>query len=705
MIKNYVEDRKQQAPYEVFAIDGEACIMEEEHLGIMNGRLSVNATYRDVLSFRKLFAPPYVSSDFALECRLFGEKVRTKHYTWYPFEIRRRGELKDIEVASVLLLPPGIRAGILVVTLNNTSKMDLEIPVQFAVSGGLDKVEFLGFATAKGEKKTTDLFANQRLIKRNDAGEICVATNIENVRWEPFSSHLEARPKLAAGQQRTFHVAFGIGTKTEAEENCVRLLEQPEASIRQARASWAEKTRDLFSRVPRLETSHQGLHCFYYRALLPCLMNRWEVPEFVLNPYYSTGGVNGGNAACYLWDFGMVSEFLSLFEPAAVREHIQQFLKLDLTNCYAFSPIKGDGFGPWYPANQEKIVSSIYCYLLFTGDVGFLNEEVNGKTIFEWAMYHALYLDDLSKPVALVDYGNNNDHLELEREYCYDHYLPDLNGKRYVSLILVERMAKLAGKKRPVDFVRRARDLKRLITKKMWDENNNWFFFLGKNGERHTLYTFEILLLLGTGVLEPKQKDGLLRHLNKEEFLSTYGIHSISKKDPAYDQKDIDHGGGGAFTGNPPELIKRLYKSGHPQQAEDILQRILWWGERMPYWGDSMVANQMDYRRDTPSMNEISALAGAQCVIFGIFGVVVSLDGDVTINPQPPSFALDIALHRLKIRGFTFDIVVDHGGEYLVTVNGQSLRSKVGRRVVFSAEQRKLTEVSEPETLPSEISI
>ena len=86
-----------------------------------------------------------------------------------PFEIRRRGELKDIEVASVLLLPPGIRAGILVVTLNNTSEMDLEIPVQFATSGGLDKVEFLGFAMAKGEK-TRDMFARVPRLETSHQG-------------------------------------------------------------------------------------------------------------------------------------------------------------------------------------------------------------------------------------------------------------------------------------------------------------------------------------------------------------------------------------------------------------------------------------------------------------------------------------------------------------------------------------------------------
>ena len=30
-------------------------------------------------------------------------------------------------------------------------------------------------------------------------------------------------------------------------------------------------------------------------------MNKWEVPEFKLNPYYSTGSVKGGCVCNYLW--------------------------------------------------------------------------------------------------------------------------------------------------------------------------------------------------------------------------------------------------------------------------------------------------------------------------------------------------------------------------------------------------------------------
>jgi hypothetical protein len=112
-----------------------------------------------------------------------------------------------------------------------------------------------------------NLIPHQRLIKGNNAGAICVATDLENIEWELFAFHLEAWLKLAAGEQHTFHVVFGIGTETEAEENCARLLEQPERLTRQARAARAEKTRDMFARVPRLQTNHRKLRRFYHCAL------------------------------------------------------------------------------------------------------------------------------------------------------------------------------------------------------------------------------------------------------------------------------------------------------------------------------------------------------------------------------------------------------------------------------------------------------
>ena len=43
--------------------------------------------------------------------------------------------------------------------------------------------------------------------------------------------------------------------------------------------------------------------------------------------------------------------------------------------------------------------------------------------------------------------------------------------------------------------------------------------------------------------------------------------------------------------------------------------------------------------------------AAAQCVIFGLCGVDVALDGAVTFNPQPEGLADSLSLTGLQLRG------------------------------------------------------
>jgi len=400
------------------------------------------------------------------------------------------------------------------------------------------------------------------------------------------------------------------------------------------------------------------------------------VPEFVANPYYSTGGMNGGCVCCYLWDFGEPWEMLPLYDPEALKAHVKQFLSLDITRHFAFVPTTGEAFGPWYPVNQEKIIFLVYYYVLFTGDTGFLREEVAGKTILQWVLFHATYRDHPQLPVSLIDYGKGNNHLELRGTFRYDNYLPDLNARRYANYLAAFELSRLAGCPER-ELPQRAEALKAILKRMMWSPEHRWFSHLDENFNRDVRWTVQMFKPIGSPVLDDEEAEGLVSHLNDDEFLSAWGLHSMSKLDPAYDQVDIDNGGGGDYTAFTPQIIERLYKVGRADLAEEILSRILWWGERMPYWGDSIVANNVDYRRDTPLQNTIGAVAGAQMVVFGMFGVQVSPDGTITINPQPPASSPEIALTGLRLRGRCLDISVS-GGEYRVTVDGRTTTSVVG---------------------------
>ena len=335
------------------------------------------------------------------------------------------------------------------------------------------------------------------------------------------------------------------------------------------------------------------------------------------------------------------------------------------------------------------MVGLIYHHVLLTGDAAFLNDRVNGRSILDWAIYQAEYGDDPGTPAGLMNYHYNLDnYIELRRdEYHYRHVMPCLNSRRCESYRMVDTLCRIAGRKPPADFLARAGEIKTALGKELWDAREKWFGWIDAQGEEKQMrYTAQILKMLDTGALDREQADGLVSHLNEEEFLSEYGLHSISKKDPAYDQDDVDCGGGGICTSILPIIVERLYRSGHADAAADILKRTLWWGERLPYYADSQVSNFMDYRHDSPIQNLIGALSGAQCIIYGMFGVKVTVN-DITINPVPPAWSPDIRLKGLHIRGLNMDINV-RGKSFEVLSNGTRITSKTGTPVILEPPGR-----------------
>jgi hypothetical protein len=666
-----------------FAFNGEKNIRDEDHFGIINGHITVGVNYRDVAGIGGMYAPPFASTDFVLEMRVDGRRVPTTDYSWTPVEVRRKGNAGEIEFVSETVLLHGRRAGILLLTITNRGSRAANLPLQFNILGSLDRVEMWGFPRPQTQKQATTASAEaNRIVRSNAAGSISIACDAEGLRWEPWSSHWETRFSIAPGASRVIHIAFGMGVREESGKEVETALADPVASVRAARDGLQNELKDLYSRIPVFEAADERLTAYYRCSATHLILNRWRVPEFILHPYYGTGSIKGGCVGCYLWDYGLVPQLWPLFDPAANRAHIKQFLNVDIGKHFLFNPMDGEGSGPWYPVNQEKIIKLIYHHVLMTGETSFLAESAGGKTVLEWVLHHATLLDGPG-PVELADYGENKSHLELRRQYGYSHIVPDLNGQRCINFQMAATLSEMAGTPRP-DLQGRAKALRALLRARLWDAEEQWFAFEDKAGKREFRYTNILYLLVGTDALERQCEEGLLSHLNEREFLSAYGIHSMAKHDPAYDQVDIDHGGGGSYVAFPPAIAQQLYRAGYAAQAADILRRTLWWADRMPFWGDSLVANQMEYRKDTPLQCAVDASAGAQCILFGMFGLGVDPKGQVTVNPAPPSFSPKIELRGVRLHGLNFDVRADSMG-FEVRTRQRTLRSKLGVPIQLSA--------------------
>ncbi len=657
---------------DAFAIRKADCIMDEAHMGLVNGMATAGVRHSRVGSVDGLWSPPHVSSDFLLEARVGGESIPAVDYTWLPYRIAAQGNVNGLDIAADTVLVDGVRGGLVHVRVHNPGPEDAKIPLAFTAGGTLDKTNVWEFSTTLSKSPARAAETPDGVLWRGKDGVFGVA-----VAGGAFDGTQWAAPMtVPPGESRETAAAFAIGGEGEVRAALRRILEDPARAHADTAAAWQARMEDLFSKLPRLESDNPALDAWYNRSLLHLLMNRWNLPEMVLQPYYGTGSVRGGCLCEYLWNFGEVWEILPLCDPEAAKAHIRQFLSVDITKHFAFMPLTGEAFGPWYPVNQEKITGLVYWLVKNTGDTAFLSETVNGKTVLDWMVENALVGDDPARPVALIDYGPSNSHLELRRGYPYNHVMPDLNGRRYDTYLRVAELCDTAGKPMPL-LRERAVRLKEVLRRELWNPELRWFHFKNGEGVPDTRYTIQLFKLFKSPVLDPDQVEGLLSHLNETEFLSPFGLHSLSKTDVAYDQVDIDNGGGGSCTCFPPQIAERLYKAGHSAPADDLLRRILWWGSRMPYWGDSLVANAADYRKDTPLQCTIDGATAAQAVIFGLFGIEAAMDGSVTIAPKPTTLAGEISLKGVRLRGKHFDVRLKTGG-FVVRIGGDEKTAQTG---------------------------
>lgn len=688
----------EQKPLVLFDFDETNNILSEEHLGIFNGAITANVLYGDAVSFKKMMAPPFASSDFLFEGHFCGKKIKTDTYSWKPFCVERCGVMHGIRIVSRLFAVLTSRSLIMSVMVQNMSQSSKKIPLSFKMSGNLDYIRFWGFAAPSSRKECqtlTDacpnglsylfssdkaLLSGRKIIMENEAGAMAVSADAKVLQWR--NNAFEGTLRLNPREEGSISFIFSIGDRKAANDLNNAYLGREKELFRQTTVHWLAQESGLYSRLPSFESDNPGLNLFYQRSLSHFLLNKWTVNEFILNPYYSTGSINGGCVCNYLWNFGEGWEIFPLYDPTSLRAHIKHFLSVDLTSHFAFTPVTGEAYGPWYPVNQEKIIFLIYYYVLHTGDVQFLNEKVDNRSVLDWVIFHTTLRDNLTRKAVLVDYGTGNNHLELRGKYRYDNILPDLNARRYANYTAAYALCNLAGKGARYSFLhKRATALKQLILSTLWSRKHNWFYFIDSKHRKQLRYTVQMFKLLGGGVLDKAQEDGLISHLNDKEFLSEYGLHSMSKKDPAYDQIDIDNGGGGCCAPFVPQIIERLYKINRVAIADDIFRRILWWAEKMPYWGDSMVANHPDYRRDTPLICDIGGVAGAQSLIFGLFGIKIMETGRLIISPRPSSLARKYFLKNVRIRGHVVDISLANN-RFAVQTKKRSVHSTAGNPVV-----------------------
>ena len=258
--------------------------------------------------------------------------------------------------------------------------------------------------------------------------------------------------------------------------------------------------------------------------------------------------------------------------------------------------------------------------------------------------------------------------------------MPDLNARRYLNYMRVYELTKLAGQP-DEELPKRAAVLAEKL-KTLWNDKKKWYDFIDADGKRDTRYTVQMFKFLNSGVIGETEREGLVSHLNEKEFLSKFGLHSLSKLDPQYDQDDIDNGGGGICTHFTMQICAQLYETGYDALATDILKRVYWWGSRLPYMGDSCAANYMANRESTPLQGDISSVSAAQMMFFYIFGITPCFDDSIRICPVKNRPAENMEITNARLRGKIFSVKITDN-TYTVNHDGKQIKAIIGETVTI----------------------
>ena len=668
----------------LFSIRKRDSIISPEDLGSVNEKIALNGWFNDIAEIRGVYAPPYFSDDFKLKIRFNGFTADASDYTWEPDRMIRTGRKGVWRFTSTLAPAANCRGAVMKIEAVNTSAKSQTLDIQYEIVGGLGEHFHWEFGKPIRAPFSVQNFDGKIFSLEHDGAKIAVGSSCELSARKPWCSGVIDTPQMTipAKGKAVFYTVLTVGKADEAAALAEKLLADPAKELEKAHRHWEKRVEKLFQKMPEFSCDNKDYEKLYNRSLMHLLMNEWDIPEFLLHPYYSTGSINGGCVCCYLWNYGEPYHLWSMLDPASAREHLKVYLRLDLTGCFAFHPEDGSAYGPYYPINQEKVIFLTAAYVLQTKDTAFLHEEVDGKSIIQHMIDQALMHDDLSKEAILVDFGSGNHHLELRRELRYDGIVPDLNLRRCVNYQLVNNLCKLANVTPPVDMVKRADAIRDLVKKELYSEKDGWFFAKDANGKylRWTMQMFKVLGWKGWTMGE-EEETALISHLmNEDEFLGEFGIHSLAKIDPAYDERDIDNGGPGACPSFAPTIAERLYHSGNAAAGGEIMRRLRWLGKNLPYCGDSHRADVREYRRDTPLQCDIQGTGPAQAVIFGTFGIAIETDFSISITPHLLPGAENMALKNIRLAGKVFDVECDEkmvkvtcGKEVFIAENGKSV--------------------------------
>ena len=628
-----------------FAIDLNKLITRPDQLWVGSGFTTVNPVLGSVLGTADIMSPPLAGRNCAFNVTMVanGDTIRDKFVwgskpnnilytggTWQPDRIVRRGIYHRMHTSGLIsfeivsyLVPLADQSGYIIrYGIRNKSENKLTLQVIPSFDPGkpnwlpLNTWAFVtppwGYSPAPyGYLPPTDTIT----VSQTAANE----WSTDKVKLKLYQENNQAI--IAENETATGGFAVMLAAKPTSLPEVSDLAAWEKVAL----DSWQKRLQWALAKIPVLTSNNTALENYYKRSLVSALVCIWEKPDFKLNPFIATSGLDGGSMTSYIWDIaGYAPNLMCQIMGDKIVEIARYMAAIDLEKFNAFAP-DGTGTGVSYAYSTVSFASLVYAIAC---------QQQAYPDLFE--QLKRLVLKDEERPMqkGVIDYGEQKNLLEM-RGMGWEHGVPSPNAERAWTFTKLSEMGEKLSYNNTIlqQWKQKADTIAANIRRELWDEKAGWFCSRYPDGHKELVYSIQVFDILRTSVCTPNMKKAIIRQLEENKFLFPYGVSSISKADSLhYEVTDTDWGGGGAYAGDLPQLALDLYHQGFAAKAWDVLKRQLWVGDLCPYFPQEHFCD----RPASPSFkraNIIAGLTGAEAILYGLIGLDPRIDGSLWIKP------------------------------------------------------------------------
>ena len=387
----------------------------------------------NVLSVHDASFPPLVLDGSTGQLSVDGHEVKVLESRWFPYQVLRRGKQGPLEVETAVRMPFQQRGLLMRVTLKNTDSLARTVDLKIDLSTILSEHKSWGWgvphsADTRGFRAVADP-RQGRLTSGNDRDDLCSCFAFVEKPAELSAKDAGgfARWQLALqpGQANVIEYALAVGhgkraVTTQAAEQAANFNK----TFDRVQSDWQARFDAMFTtgnhhfsgHLPVLDTADPQLARVYYMSVLSLLATCRT--GFPMAPrVYVTNSPEYNCIMMYFWDTREWATMLAMLDPQMAKQYIQGWLEMGIYRGYAREYLSGTPQGPWYSANDLSVFILMDSYLNASGDLGFLQGNVAGKTILAHMDAIATHWKRLVRPGRkLADYGDAGQSLGMRAD-------------------------------------------------------------------------------------------------------------------------------------------------------------------------------------------------------------------------------------------------------------------------------------------------